>query len=150
MKMPKFDLILFLKSLILAFISFLSPIYGIIFLLSLAVMTDTVFAIYATIKLNGIKSFQSNKLFNLAIKTFFYMGSLLLAFTIDTFIVSSNTMFGIELLFSKVIAILWIYIEVKSIDETSIKLGNKPLLTIIKEMINVFKSLKKDMGNINL
>jgi hypothetical protein len=150
MKMPKFDLILFLKSLILAFISFLSPIYGIIFLLSLAVMTDTVFAIYATIKLNGIKSFQSNKLFNLAIKTFFYMGSLLLAFTIDTFIVSSNTMFGIELLFSKVIAILWIYIEAKSIDETSIKLGNKPLLTIIKEMINVFKSLKKDIGNINL
>ncbi len=148
--MPKFDLILFLKSLILAFISFLSPIYGIIFLLSLAVMTDTVFAIYATIKLNGIKSFQSNKLFNLAIKTFFYMGSLLLAFTIDTFIVSSNTMFGIELLFSKVIAILWIYIEIKSIDETSIKLGNKPLLTIIKEMINVFKSLKKDIGNINL
>ena len=148
--MPKFDLILFLKSLILAFISFLSPIYGIIFLLSLAVMTDTVFAIYATIKLNGIKSFQSNKLFNLAIKTFFYMGSLLLAFTIDTFIVSSNTMFGIELLFSKVIAILWIYIEVKSIDETSIKLGNKPLLTIIREMINVFKSLKKDIGNINL
>jgi hypothetical protein len=150
MKMPKFDLILFLKSLILAFISFLSPIYGIIFLLSLAVMTDTVFAIYATIKLNGIKSFQSNKLFNLSIKTFFYMGSLLLAFTIDTFIVSSNTMFGIELLFSKVIAILWIYIEIKSIDETSIKLGNKPLLTIIKEMINVFKSLKKDIGNINL
>ncbi len=148
--MPKFDLILFLKSLILAFISFLSPIYGIIFLLSLAVMTDTIFAIYATIKLNGIKSFQSNKLFNLAIKTFFYMGSLLLAFTIDTFIVSSNTMFGIELLFSKVIAILWIYIEIKSIDETSIKLGNKPLLTIIKEMINVFKSLKKDIGNINL
>jgi hypothetical protein len=150
MKMPKFDLILFLKSLILAFISFLSPIYGIIFLLSLAVMTDTVFAIYATIKLNGIKSFQSNKLFNLAIKTFFYMGSLLLAFTIDTFIVSSNTMFGIELLFSKVIAILWIYIEIKSIDETSIKLGNKPLLSIIKEMINVFKSLKKDIGDINL
>ncbi len=150
MKMPKFDLILFLKSLILAFISFLSPIYGIIFLLSLAVMTDTIFAIYATIKLNGIKSFQSNKLFNLSIKTFFYMGSLLLAFTIDTFIVSSNTMFGIELLFSKVIAILWIYIEIKSIDETSIKLGNKPLLTIIKEMINVFKSLKKDIGNINL
>jgi hypothetical protein len=149
MKMPKFDLILFLKSLILAFISFLSPIYGIIFLLSLAVMTDTIFAIYATIKLNGINSFQSNKLFNLAIKTFFYMGSLLLAFTMDTFIISSNTMFGIELLFSKVIAILWIYVEVKSIDETSIKLGNKPLLTLIKEMIAVFKSLKKDMTGIN-
>lgn len=148
MKMPKFDLILFLKSLILAFISFLSPIYGIIFLLSLAVMTDTVFAIYATIKLNGIKSFQSNKLFNLAIKTFFYMGSLLLAFTIDTFIVSSNTMFGIDLLFSKAVAVLWIYIEVKSIDETSIKLGNKPLLTLIKEIIGVFTRLKKDMSGL--
>lgn len=146
--MPKFDLILFLKSLILAFISFLSPIYGIIFLLSLAVMTDTVFAIYATIKLNGIKSFQSNKLFNLAIKTFFYMGSLLLAFTIDTFIVSSNTMFGIDLLFSKAVAVLWIYIEVKSIDETSIKLGNKPLLTLIKEIIGVFTRLKKDMSGL--
>lgn len=148
MKMPKFDLILFLKSLILAFISFLSPIYGIIFLLSLAVMTDTVFAIYATIKLNGIKSFQSNKLFNLAIKTFFYMGSLLLAFTIDTVIVGSNKMFGIDLLFSKAVAVLWIYIEIKSIDETSIKLGNKPLLILIKEIVKVFGKLKKDMGSL--
>lgn len=111
----------------------------------MAVFADTIFAIYATIKLNGINSFQSNKLFNLAIKTFFYMGSLLLAFTIDTVIVSSNTMFGIDLLFSKAVAVLWIYIEVKSIDETSIKLGNKPLLTLIKEIIGVFTRLKKDM-----
>lgn len=149
MRLENFDIASFLKSFLIIALSFLSPIYGIISLLSMAVIADTIFAIYATIRLNGINSFQSNKLFNLAIKTFFYMGSLLLAFTIDTFIVSSNTMFGIELLFSKVIAILWIYIEVKSIDETSIKLGNKPLLTIIKEMINVFKSLKKDMSGIN-
>jgi hypothetical protein len=111
----------------------------------MAVFADTIFAIYATIKTNGINSFQSNKLFNLTIKTFFYMGSLLLAFTIDTVIISSNTMFGIDLLFSKSVAVLWIYIEVKSIDETSIKLGNKPLLTLIKEIIGVFTRLKKDM-----
>ena len=93
MKLYSFDPTAFLKSLFIIALSFLSPIYGIISLLSMAVFADTIFAIYATIKLNGINSFQSNKLFNLAIKTFFYMGSLLLAFTIDTVIVSSNTMF---------------------------------------------------------
>jgi hypothetical protein len=145
MKLYSFDPTSFLKSIFIIALSFLSPIYGIISLLSMAVIADTIFAIYATIKTNGINSFQSNKLFNLAIKTFFYMGSLLLAFTIDTVIVSSNTMFGIDLLFSKAVAVLWIYIEVKSIDETSIKLGNKPLLTLIKEIIGVFTRLKKDM-----
>lgn len=145
MKLYSFDPTSFLKSFLIIALSFLSPIYGIISLLSMAVIADTIFAIYATIKTNGINSFQSNKLFNLAIKTFFYMGSLLLAFTIDTVIISSNTMFGIDLLFSKAVAVLWIYIEVKSIDETSIKLGNKPLLTLIKEIIGVFTRLKKDM-----
>ena len=145
MRLDSFDPTSFLKSLFIIALSFISPIYGIISLLSMAVFADTIFAIYATIKTNGINSFQSNKLFNLAIKTFFYMGSLLLAFTIDTVIISSNTMFGIDLLFSKAVAVLWIYIEVKSIDETSIKLGNKPLLTLIKEIIGVFTKLKKDM-----
>jgi hypothetical protein len=57
-------------------------------------------------------------------------------------------MFGIDLLFSKAVAVLWIYIEIKSIDETSIKLGNKPLLILIKEIVKVFGKLKKDMGGL--
>lgn len=148
MRLENFDIASFLKSFLIIALSFLSPIYGIISLLSMAVIADTIFAIYATIRLNGINSFQSNKLFNLAIKTFFYMGSLLLAFTIDTVIVGSNKMFGIDLLFSKAVAVLWIYIEIKSIDETSIKLGNKPLLILIKEIVKVFGKLKKDMGSL--
>ena len=114
----------------------------------MAVFLDTIFAIYTTIKLNGWSSYQSTKLFNIVVKSFFYLGSIVLAFFIDTHIVEHNTLFGINLLISKAVTVFWLYIEVKSIDETSQKLGNKSFYFTIKNLMTKAKDLKKDINEI--
>jgi hypothetical protein len=46
-------------------------------------VTDTIFGIYVSVKLNGISAFKSHKLFNVVIKTFFYLQTMLMGFLVD-------------------------------------------------------------------
>jgi hypothetical protein len=143
-----FYLLTFCKTIFFAMITFLAPIKGLLLITGLCVLLDTFFAIYTTIKLNGWESYQSTKLFNIVVKSFFYLGSIILAFFVDTHIIEKNTLFGVNLLVSKVVTIFWIYIEVKSIDETSQKLGNKSFYFTIKNLLTKLKDLKKDINEI--
>ena len=143
-----FYLLTFCKTIFFAMVTFLAPIKGLLLLTGLVVVLDTLFAIYTTIKLNGWASYQSTKLFNIVVKSFFYLGSIILAFFVDTHIIEKNTLFGVNLLVSKVVTIFWIYIEVKSIDETSQKLGNKSFYFTIKNLLTKLKDLKKDINEI--
>ena len=143
-----FYLLTFCKTIFFAMITFLAPIKGLLLITGLCVLLDTFFDIYTTIKLNGWASYQSTKLFNIVVKSFFYLGSIILAFFVDTHIIEKNTLFGVNLLVSKVVTIFWIYIEVKSIDETSQKLGNKSFYFTIKNLLTKLKDLKKDINEI--
>jgi hypothetical protein len=75
------------------------------------------------------------------------MSGILLAFLVDTYIFEGSLM-GIKLLLTKAISLLWIFIELKSIDETSIKLGNKSIWVHFKELFAKGKEFKKDLGDI--
>jgi hypothetical protein len=44
---------------------------------------------------------------------------------------------------AKTMTTLWIYIEIKSLDESSIKLGNKSFWVLLKEMVNKLKDIKR-------
>ena len=143
-----FYLFTLIKTILITILTFLTPIKGLLILTGIAVFLDTIFAIYTTIKLNGWQSYQSTKLFNIVVKSFFYFGSIILAFFIDTHIIEQNTIFEINLLISKAVTVFWIYIEVKSIDETSQKLGNKSFYFTIKNLISKAKDLKKDINEI--
>jgi len=118
-----------------------------LYLISFAVVLDTIFAIYVSIKLNGLDSFKSTKLFNIVVKTFFYMSTILLAFLMDKYILE-GVFFGVPFLTSKTITFVWLYIEIKSLDETSIKYGNKSIWLTLKELIKKTKDLKKDINEI--
>lgn len=140
--------LVFLKAVIILIATVLAPIKGLLFVTGFAVFLDTIFAIYTTINLNGWRSYQSTKLFNIVVKSFFYLGSIALAFFIDTHIVGKNLILGIDLFLSKVITIFWLYIEIKSIDETSQKHGNKPFYVTLKHILSKAKELKKDINEI--
>ena len=137
-----------LTAIITTFFIFITPILGLLALISFAVGFDTIFAIYVSIKQKGISSYKSTKLFNIVVvKTFFYMGSIIFAFMIDKYMLDGK-IFDITYLISKVLTFVWLYIEVKSIDETSMKLGNRSLWVIVKEIIKKGKDLKKDINEI--
>ena len=107
----------YILAIFISLLTILAPIKAFIVTIGLFVLADTILAIYMTIKLNGIKSFHSNKLFNVVVKTFFYMGAILLVFLLDKYIFDGS-MFGVKLLMAKAMTLLFCYIELKSLDET--------------------------------
>jgi ABC-type sugar transport system permease subunit len=140
-----------MKTLVLILASlatFLIPIHGLLLLMILFIVTDTVFGIYSTVKRKGWKSFKSTKLFNLVVKSFFYLFSIVLAFLVDKHVFQSN-LFGVAYFASKSMSLVWIYIEIKSIDETSVGLGNRSIWVILKEMIAKAAEFKKDLKSVD-
>lgn len=129
------------------FLGFIAPIKGLFIIVSFAVALDTSVALYYVIKNQGLKAFQSTKFFNIVIKTFFYMGTIMLGFLADVFILEDYALI-VPFFISKFLCILWTFIEMKSLDETSVKAGNKSIFVIIPEMISKLKSLKKDLNEL--
>ncbi|MDA6068978.1 phage holin family protein [Flavobacterium sp. AC] len=112
-----------------------------------SVLIDTILGIYTTIKLNGKASFKSHFLFNIVIKLGFYFATIMLAHGISIAFFGS-VLFGIIDFIPKIITALWLYIEIKSMDETSMKLGNRSFWVIVKEFISKLKTLKSDINKI--
>lgn len=137
----------FLKLSLLTFLVFVTPIKGMVCLISFAVFLDTTFAIYVSVSQRGWSSFKSTKFFNIVVKSFFYMATILLGFLIDSYIFEGKIS-GIPYLVSKIVTFVWLYIEIKSIDETSQKYGNKSLWLILKDLISKTKDLKNDINEI--
>lgn len=127
--------------------TFLLPIKMLVVLVVCMVLLDTSTGIYATIKVFGRKSFRSGILFNIVPKTLLYTSTIVLSFIVDKFILGGSLM-GIQFLLSKACAVLWTYIEVKSVDENLQKLGHKPLIDTIKEFFVKLKMFKKDINEI--
>ena len=71
----------------------------------------------------------------------------MLAHTISVFIFGGSTL-GIPYLLPKILTMLWIYIEVKSLDESSMKLGNPSFWVILKEFFTKVKTIKKDLNDL--
>lgn len=133
--------------LISALTTFLFPIKGLLILMILFIVADTYLGIYASVKLNGIDSFKSTKLFNIVVKSFFYLMTIIMTFAMDKFIFEGE-LFDVKFLLAKTMTMFWIYIEIKSLDETSMKLGNKSFWVLFKEMIEKLKGIKKDLNEI--
>ena len=130
--------------ILFSIITFLTPILGMVALVACAVGLDTFAGIHIARK---NKDYQSDKLFNVVVKTFFYMTTILLAFLIDTFIFEKK-LANIGYLSSKAVTMFWIYIEAKSLDEKSVKLGNRPFHVIMTALIKRIKAWKKDINEI--
>ena len=75
------------------------------------------------------------------------MSTILLGYLADKNVLDEK-LFGIPFLMAKITAVFWIYIEGKSLDEKSQKLGNKPFTTIVSNLIKWVKSVKKDINEI--
>lgn len=137
--------------LLIAFLSLfaiLTPLKPFVILITIFVAADTIMAIAGNIKTKGIKSFKSTKFFNIVVKTFFYCGSIVAIYFIDKFIFE-GAIIGIKLLLTKITTLLWCYIEIKSLDETSMKyFGNKSVWVLLKELFAKGKELKKDLNEI--
>jgi hypothetical protein len=130
-----------------ALTSFFIPIKGLIIFCISMVLADTIYGIYKAKKLK--ESITSHKLFNIVPKSVGYLFFILMSFTADTYLFE-NKLPVIDLTngLSKIVTLICTLIELKSIDETSIKLGNKPFEIRIKEFVNTIKKFKKNLNDL--
>lgn len=138
----------FLKPLLFSILTFFLPIKGLLLLLILMVSLDTLTAIYVSIKLKGIKSFRSALLRKgMTAKIFLYLGTVILAYMADVYILGGST-FGVQHLLSKGLTAIWTFGEIKSMDENSMKLGNRSFFVISREFFKKMTGYSKDIKDI--
>jgi hypothetical protein len=104
-----------LSSLVLLFV----PIYGLLIAVGTAIALDTFTGIFKSIKLGGWCSIRSRILSNIISKMALYEVCILLLFVIDKFVLNEFIFkwFGFQFMFTKICAILLIFIELVSIKE---------------------------------
>lgn len=129
-----------------AIIVFFAPIKGIIILVALSTILDTCFGIW---KAKKLKEKVNSKTFRHGFvpKVLSYVGATMLVYASDYFIVNELTKMAVsvEFLFTKLIALVLMSIEVKSMDESFEKVKGYSFLNRVIEMIIKAKNIKKEI-----
>jgi len=131
------------SAMFFAALQFFMPIRELTVIMIMAVLLDTCFGIYRCWKL-GTKVTSHRLFINLVGKLGMYVGTLMLMFMIDTYLVGGS-MFGVSLFLSKTVTIIYTFIEIKSINESSVMVGNKSIWTIIEELTKRAMKFKTDI-----
>ena len=135
-----------LSSLILIFV----PIYGILIAVAAAIILDTFTGVFKTVKLNGWKSVRSRKLSHIVSKMLLYEICVLLLFVIDKFILNEFIFkwLSIDFMFTKICAILLIFVELVSIKENIEASFKIDIWKLLKDAFNRAKEIKSDFNEI--
>lgn len=125
-------------SLILLFV----PIYGLLIAVGSAIVLDTFTGIFKSIKLNGLKSIRSRKLSNIISKMALYEICIVFLYLIDNYVLNEfiKSAFGFDFMFTKICAILLIFVELVSIKENIEETFKVDIWRLLKKS---FKELRK-------
>lgn len=133
-------------SLILLFV----PIYGLLIAVGSAIVLDTFTGIFKSIKLNGWKSIRSRKLSNIISKMALYEICIVFLYLIDNFVLNEfiKSAFGFDFMFTKICAILLIFVELVSIKENIEETFKVDIWNLLKKSFNRAKEIKTDLDEI--
>lgn len=138
----------YLLIILATFITFITPIFGFIIIILSAIIISAIYSIRCKIsKLGYHISFFYHVLLEILNKLLFYLPTIIIAYLIDLYVISENHIYNIPLIITKIITIMWSYVEFKTIDEIRIKLGKKSIFKLIKEILNKLKNTKETYNN---
>ena len=137
----------FLTALLKVIIVFFAPIKGIILLVALSTILDTGFGFW---KAKHLKQKITSKIWRHGFvpKVLSYVIAVMLVYTSDYFILNElmKLILSIEFLSTKLIALALISIEVKSMDESFVKVKGWSFLEKITDYIMKAKDIKKQIN----
>lgn len=135
-----------LSSLVVLFI----PIQGILISVGMAIILDTFTGVFKAVKLNGWKSIKSRTLSQIVSKLLLYEVCILLLFVIDKFILNEFIIkwLGVNYMFTKICAILLIFVELVSIKENIEASYNISIWKLLKNLFLRAKEIKEDIDQI--
>jgi hypothetical protein len=132
------------SSLVLLFV----PIYGLLIAVGAAIVLDTFTGIFKSVKLRGWSNIRSRTLSNIISKMALYELCILFLFAIDKYALNEFIIkaFGITYMFTKICAIMLIFVELVSIKENIEETFNIDIWKLLKK---VFLRAKEVKNNIN-
>jgi len=137
------------KGLILTLLAFFAPIQGLLLSVGLFIFFDTIMAYWRTKKTKEV--FTSRKLRKGLLGKFIpYQSAVILFYIMDFYILNEFTthFISIQYLLTKVLALVLIYTELVSIDESWNIVKGKGLVQSFKDMTKFGRELKEDIKGI--
>lgn len=120
-----------------SFLAVISPIKPLIYVAILAILLDTGFGIWRSIKKNGYASFRSRKLSHTISKTFLYSLAIVFVFFVEKYIAADLVahFIAIELILTKAVALFCVFTEVVSINESYESVTGRNILKSLKSFV---------------
>jgi predicted proteasome-type protease len=130
-------------------LSFFLPIVGILILIAASVILDTITGIWKSKKLK--QPITSRRLSAIISKILLYEATVMLFYAMDKFLLNDivSSFFSIDLLTTKVLALVLVSIEVISINENYYAIYQKDLWYALKNLFARAKEVTSDFKNIN-
>ena len=128
--------------------AFLMPISGLLFLVGFVIVLDTITGVWKSIK-NKVK-ITSRGLSAIISKMLLYEVTVILFYMIDKFILNNIILqfFSVDLLLTKILALILVSIEVMSINENYKAVKGLDLWQAMKNLFSRAKEIKKDLDEI--
>ena len=120
-----------------SFLAVISPIKPLIYVAVLAILLDTCFGIWRSIKINGYTSFRSRKLSHTISKTFLYSLAIVFVFFVEKYIAAELVahFIAIDLILTKAVALFCVFTEVVSINESYQSVTGRNILKSLKSFV---------------
>jgi hypothetical protein len=133
-----------------ALLLFFTPILGLLISIGVVIALDTLTGVVKTVKKKGWKEFSSKKLGDVIGKMLLYQLCVLLLFPLDYYLLNEfiTTWFSIQYMFTKVCAIVLIFVELVSIRENLEEAFGINFWDMIKKQLQRGKEIKKDLDEI--
>jgi hypothetical protein len=140
----------YLQYLIASILLLFVPIYGLLIAVATAIVLDTFTGVFKSVKINGWKSIRSRKLSNIVSKMLLYEVCILLLFLMDKYLLNEFIVlsFGIEYMFTKICAILLIFIELVSVKENIEEAYNIDIWAMLKKLLSRAKEINSDINDL--
>ena len=123
--------------MISSMLAVISPVFPMIYIAILAILIDTGFGIWRSVKKGGWKSIRSRRLSHVISKSLLYSGAILFTFLIEKYIAADliAQFVAVDLVMTKIIAFFCVVVEVKSINESYESVTGKNMLKALRGFI---------------
>lgn len=127
------------KLLLLAtsFLAVLSPVKPMIYVALLAIVLDTAFGVWRSVRKGGWKAIRSRRLSHVVSKSLLYCGAILFIFLVEKYIAADLLahFIAVDLVMTKIVAFFCVAVEVKSINESYESVTGKNILKSLRSFV---------------
>ncbi len=118
-------------------IAVVAPVFPMVYIAILAILIDTVFGIWRSVKIGGWNSVRSRRLSHVISKSLLYSGAIVFMFLLEKYIAADIVahFISIDLIMTKITAFFCVVVEIKSINESYESVTGKNVLKSLREFI---------------